>query len=243
MTKQGKFIVVEGTDGSGKKTQLDLLRRNLRKAGQGYEVLDFPRYYSNFWGALIGRFLSGEFGDLDEVSPYLVAPYYALDQAGSRKDIIRWKKEGKFILSNRYISSSLAHQTAKLPEEEQESFVKWLLEAGYKWLQMVKEDLVIFLYIPAEISFRLARDAKARNRKKYIENGREIAEENFDHQSKAAEMYLHLTERFEHWKLVNCVDSKNRLRSKRDIQAEILRLLRDEELYDGQLVFDPFNAI
>lgn len=234
---KGRFIVIEGTDGSGKKTQLDLLRRNFRKVGQRYETLDFPRYYSNFWGALVGRFLNGEFGELDEVSPYLIAPFYAMDQASPREDIERWKKEGKFVLSNRYLSSSLAHQTAKLDEDERENFIEWLLEAGYKWLGMVREDLVIVLYFPPEISFRLANEKNARKRKKYITGSKEIAEESLEHQRRAADMYLELSKRFNHWKLINCADSKNNFRRKNDIQEEILELLSELKLYNGQLAF------
>lgn len=240
MIQKGKFIVIEGTDGSGKKTQLDLLRKNLKRGGQRYEVLDFPQYYSSFWGAMVGRYLNGEFGGLDDVSPYLAAPLYALDQASRRKDIIKWKGEGKFVLSNRYLSSSMGHQTAKLPDDEQEDFLRWLLEAGYKHLKMVREDLVIVLYVPVEYSFKLANSKKSKERKKYITNGKEIAESNFEHQSRAVDTFVSLCKRFDHWKLVECVDEKNRLRSKKAIQAEILKILHNLDYYDGQLAMNFF---
>jgi dTMP kinase len=236
--KKGKFIVIEGTDGSGKKTQLDLLRENLKKCGQAFEVLDFPQYYSNFWGAMVGRFLNGEFGDLDDVSPYLVSPFYMLDQASRGDDIKNWKKEGKYILSNRYITSSMGHQTAKFPKEEQEEYLRWLLEAGYKWLKVAREDLVIVLYVPPEISAKLVNGKDAKGRKKYLKNKKDIAEKNLEHQEKAAEVYVNLCKRFKHWKLINCVDKKGKLKGKNEIQKKILKLLEELELYKGQYSFE-----
>lgn len=235
MTSQGKFIVIEGTDGSGKKTQIDLLRGNLKKFGKEVKVLDFPEYYKNFWGATVGRYLSGEFGELSDISPYLISPHYLLDQASAREDILKWKNEGRYILANRYITSSMGHQTAKLPRNEQEAFLTWLMEAGYKQLGLIKEDLVIVLYMPVEISAKLVKTKDCRKRKKYRQNGREIAEEDLDHQKRAAAMYLKLCEKFDHWHLVKCINEKGKLKSKEEIQKEILKVLMSLDIFDEQL--------
>ena len=50
MKKRGKFIVIDGTDGSGKATQARELVKRLRKKGRKVQTIDFPRYYKNFYG-------------------------------------------------------------------------------------------------------------------------------------------------------------------------------------------------
>ena len=42
--KQGKLIVIDGTDGAGKETQAKLLVDRLSKDGHLVELIDFPRY-------------------------------------------------------------------------------------------------------------------------------------------------------------------------------------------------------
>jgi dTMP kinase len=109
---KGRFIIIEGTDGAGKTTQLGLLKTWLENKGYKTKTLDFPQY-QEFWGSLVGRFLAGEFGTLDEVDPYLASPLYMLDQSTQSKNIRKWLKQGYFVLSNRYVTSSMGHQTAK----------------------------------------------------------------------------------------------------------------------------------
>ena len=62
MSKKGKLIVIDGTDGSGKATQVKLLRARLVKEGYTVKLLDFPEYYKNFFGINVEkRVLSSSF--------------------------------------------------------------------------------------------------------------------------------------------------------------------------------------
>ena len=54
---QGRLIVFEGTDGSGKATQTALLCRELDRRGVPYRRLEFPRYREES-SALIRLYLS-----------------------------------------------------------------------------------------------------------------------------------------------------------------------------------------
>lgn len=218
----GKFVVIEGTDGSGKTTQLNCLVDHYSRQLIPTHVLDFPQY-DKFWGRIVGKFLNGDFGELDEISPYLIQPYYMLDQA-SQKDIIRQKlAEGSMVLSNRYLTSSMAHQTAKLPEKKRTEFLQWLMEAGYTQLEMPKPDLVIVLYLPPEISMQLSKQAH-NNRKKYAQT-REIAEDHVEHQQKSAQMYKNLCAQFPEWQLIECTTKAGELLSIEAIHAKVLKIL------------------
>src|SRR6202021_2375686 len=144
MVNRGKLIAIEGIDGSGKGTQLDLLSGELDARGLATFRISFPRYGS-FYGKLVGRFLNGEFGALGGVVPHLSALLYAGDRLEAKPEIEAALSAGKIVLADRYVGSNLAHQSARVPPEQREEFFAGLkkLEIGLYGLPV--EDLVIFL--------------------------------------------------------------------------------------------------
>src|SRR4051812_18225473 len=113
-TDRGNLIVIEGTDGAGKATQSALLLKVLKKQ-RSVSFFDFPRYKQSNFGRLIRRSLSGEFGNFLELSPYLSSLPYMLDRARAKYLLLESLKEGD-VICDRYTTSNLAHQTAKLPK-------------------------------------------------------------------------------------------------------------------------------
>ena len=85
----GKFIVIDGTDGSGKTTQLNILKEKLETEGYLVEVADFPQYNTKSAG-LIEEYLSGKYGQADEVDPYKASIFYAVDRFDASSKIKNW---------------------------------------------------------------------------------------------------------------------------------------------------------
>lgn len=221
---EGTLLVIDGTDGSGKTTQLSMLVDRLESENTSTQTLDFPQY-DRFWGKMAGRFLSGEFGQMNHVHPYLVQPFYMLDQASKKEEINAWLKNGDVVLSNRYITSSMIHQTARLPEDEQEEFIEWLHEAGYGELGVVLEDHVIILYVDPNVSKELLNDTKTGERKTYTVKPKDIAEEDLDHQKRSAAMAKKFCGMFDHWHLIDCNTVDGGIRTREDIHEEVYRLV------------------
>lgn len=228
VAKKGKFIVFEGTDGSGKATQLKLLVKYFKNGGKKVEETDFPQYYTSFFGKLVGRFLKGEFGGIGEVSPYLACLPYAGDRFEVSKKIKKWLSEGKIVVSNRYIGSNMAHQTIKLPKSQQPKFLRFLEEMEYEIFGIPREDIVIFLYVPPEIGQRLVDEKGKRG---YVGGQkRDIHEADISHLKKASKMYLRLVKRYSYWTKVDCCDRQGNLMKPEQIHQKVLKVLRERKI-------------
>ncbi|OGH12583.1 MAG: hypothetical protein A2857_04460 [Candidatus Levybacteria bacterium RIFCSPHIGHO2_01_FULL_36_15] len=227
--RKGKFIVIEGGDGSGKATQLALLKDYLEKAKIPVQTIDFPRYYDSFYGKVVARFLKGEFGSIKEVNPYLVSIVYALDRADAKADMNKWLEDGNIILANRYVPSNLAHQSSKLPPKERDRFLQWDMELEYEVNKLPKEDIVIYLHVPHEISSKLVKNANRKGRQYLGSKGKDIHEKDKDHLKKTEKIYQYLSKKFPHWVVVGCVKN-GLLRSREDIHKDILNVLKSKKI-------------
>src|SRR5580704_14824805 len=131
MSSRGKFIAIEGIDGSGKRTQLDLLARELRSRGVDCAQFSFPRYESSF-GRLVAQYLNGDFGPLTAVDAHLSALLYAGDRFEAKPDLKAALSTGNIVLSDRYVASNMAHQTARMAPELRTTFIAWLKHLEYE---------------------------------------------------------------------------------------------------------------
>jgi len=197
----GKFIVIDGTDGSGKTTQFNLLKKKLEQEGYAVGVADFPQYNHKSAG-LVEEYLSGKYGQADEVSPYQASIFYAVDRFDASFKIRQWLKEGKIVLANRYTSANLGHQGCKIDNSlERRIFFSWLFDLEYKIFQIPKPDLSIILHVEANIAQRLA---KQRAREDWVGKTTDIHEDNLEHLKKAEQVYLELASIFPDFKLIRC---------------------------------------
>ena len=152
----GKLIVIEGLDGCGKSTQLELLGKRLVSAGVNCKTVSFPDYDSES-SALVKMYLSGEFGsDPESVNAYAAGLFYAVDRYASfRRAWGEFYNGGGVILSGRYTTSNIVHQCSKLPQKEWDKYIEWLGDTEYNKMGIPKPDAVVFLDMPAEVTDKM----------------------------------------------------------------------------------------
>ena len=210
----GKLIVIEGIDGSGKTTQANLLSEYLSAKGILNEVINFPRYEDNLYGKLIKRYLSGEFGSIADVNPYLMALAYAGDRALAKPLIENWLQSGKLIIANRYISANKAHLAANLPEDKREEFMSWIEKLEYGTNKLLKEDLTILLNVDPKKG------------QKNVAGGQvDIHEDDIKHLEEAAKIYLELANAEPNWKVVECMEG-GQMKDKEAIHKLVVEILK-----------------
>jgi len=218
MSTRGKLVVFEGIDGSGKRTQLELLARQLKARHVPVFRISFPNYESTF-GRIVARYLNGEFGSLDGVDPHLAAALYAGDRFEAKAKIVEELDSGHTVLGDRYVPSNLAHQGARVPAKNRNDFLRWLRHVEYEIYGLPAEDLVIYLRVPAMRAHELIAGKPARG---YTGLRRDLHEADIGHLEAAATVYDQLS-KGPRWRVVECLDAAaNGLRSPEDISGEIL---------------------
>ncbi|MFA7208897.1 MAG: dTMP kinase [Parcubacteria group bacterium] len=206
MGKKGKFIVIDGTDGSGKATQTELLASRLKKNKFKVKVIDFPRYYDNFFGKLIGECLAGEYGDFLAVNPRIASVLYAADRFESSKSIRKWLADGNIVIADRYVSSNQIHQGGKIKnEKDRKEFLKWLEKMEFEIFAIPKPDAIIYLDVPVEITQKLLAGEKGSYKKRYLRGRKDVAENNLQHLQDSKESAIKMIKKNNNWVRVNCV--------------------------------------
>ena len=113
-SKRGRLIVIDGTDGSGKATQVALLAKRLKKEGYTVKLVDFPEYYKNFFGGFIAHCLQEQYYNWTSIHPKIASIAYAADRWESKDQIEAWLAKGYVVLANRYVSANQIHQGGKI---------------------------------------------------------------------------------------------------------------------------------
>ena len=212
----GKLIVIEGLDGSGKSTQLELLLQNLINSGIECKSVSFPDYDSNS-SALVKMYLGGEFGKKpDDVNAYAASLFYAVDRFASYKTTWgEYYNNGGVIVSGRYTTSNAVHQTSKMDEDKWDGFLDWLYDLEYNKVGIPKPDKVIFLDMPVEVSQKLLS-----GRYKGDEDKKDIHESDTAYLDKCRKAAMY-TANFSNWTIVPCAKD-GQPRTIEDIAKDVL---------------------
>jgi dTMP kinase len=218
MKPRGILIAVEGIDGSGKRTQVELLEKALTKRGHSVYSTGFPQYDSWF-GKMVGQFLDGRLGPLESVDPHFTALLYAGDRFEAKPRIEAEISRGSIVLADRYVGSNLAHQTARAPAGKRAEFLSWIEHLEYTIYGLPRERLVLYLRVPPVEAQSLVARKSARS---YTAAKKDILESSLRHLEDAAEIYDLLSRRVS-WATMQCFDaSRHVMRPPEEIAAEVL---------------------
>ena len=215
--KIGKFIVIDGADGSGKKTQTDLLVKHLISCGYDVKVADFPRYGERS-ATMVEDYLNGKFGNAKSVSSRVSSIFFAIDRYAASFEIKNWLAEGKIVISNRYVSANMGHQTGKIKGKvERDKFLNWLDELEFGIFNIPRPDKNIFLYVDPAIGQKLVDKKGHRD---YVGGTkRDIHEADINHLKDAVKAYLYVAKKY-NWDTIKCFN-KLGMRSIDDIATDI----------------------
>ena len=215
---RGSLIAIEGIDGSGKRTQVELLEKALAARGHSVFRIAFPQYDSWF-GRMVAQFLNGEFGSLDTVDPHFSALLYAGDRFEAKPRMEAALAQGFVVLADRYVASNLAHQTARAPRDARQAFIAWIEHLEYTVYSLPRESRVVYLRVPAREAHALIAQKTARS---YTTARRDLQEASLRHLEDAASIYDDLAHR-SNWVRIECFDaSRAAMRPPQDIARDVL---------------------
>ena len=227
MSLNGKIIVIEGTDGSGKQTQAAKLKERLKQ--EGYEVYSTscPRYDSDS-SAAVRMYLNGNIKEhAEDVSAKAASAFYAVDRYITyKKEIEQIHQAGdKVIVFDRWVESNIIHQGAKLiagindeaeRQEKLKEFANWLYGLEHLDFEVPRPDVTIYLNVPVDYTIKL-RQARANK----ITGGekQDIHEADTSHLINASEAGM-LAARMFNWRVIECVKDE-KMRDVDDIAKEV----------------------
>ena len=213
---QGKLIVIEGLDGSGKATQAKLLCEALEARGHKVKKVSFPDYESSS-SALIKMYLAGEFGtDPASVNAYAASTFYAVDRYASfKKGWESFYHEGGIVVADRYTTSNAVHQCSKLPRDQWDGYLQWLFDFEYRLVGIPTPDRVIYLQVDPAVSQKLMT-----GRYQGDESKKDIHEKNLAYLDRSRQAAEYCAEKLG-WQTVSCV-SHGAMRTIEDIHEEVL---------------------
>ena len=216
----GKLIVIEGLDGSGKSTQTALIKEKIEQLGKAIKQIKLPDYESDS-SALVRMYLAGEFGsNPSDVNTYATSLFYTVDRYANYTKV--WKDDylnGTVILADRYTTSNAVHQMVKLPKDKWDEYLEWLEDIEYNKVAIPKPDAVIFLDMPVDVSQRLMTERYSGDEKK-----KDVHEANVAYLNACHESALYAADKLS-WFVVKCSDGKNP-RSIEEINNDIFKEIK-----------------
>ena len=218
---KGKFIVIEGADGSGKKTQAKILCEKLNEAGINCIVQSFPNYDSPACTP-VKMYLNGEFGDIGCLDAYQANSLYAVDRLCTMMGLKDHIENGGSIVFDRYVESTMLHQAALIEnQEERDKFLDYVNDFEFGKLKLPKPDLVIFLDVPVEVSKKLA-DSRGEYKSG---NKKDILEQDISHLTKAYNSGKYVANKYG-WTQISCLNESGNLKSIEEISNDIFEVVK-----------------
>ncbi len=226
-----KLIVIEGLDGAGKSTQIGMLREWFSEKSLQCRFIHFPRTEAPWFGELIARFLRGEYGDIDQVDPYLVAMLYAGDRKDAASIIEAWLEEKYYVILDRYTYSNIAYQCAKLNSREEAAKLReWILKLEFEHFAIPEPDINIFLDVPFRFTAEKLRDQRQGDDRNYLRGSRDIHESSLDFQKRVRDVYTEVASEDESLQVIKCYNDSGDMLKPAEIFSLILRRLKERKI-------------
>jgi len=185
------------------------------------KVVDFPEYYSNFFGKFIGHCLSEQYYNFVKVHPKIASVLYAADRFESKDKIKKWLDAGNIVIANRYASANQIHQGGKITNtKKRESFLKWLAEMEYEVFKIPKPDAVFFLSVPIPIVMKLIEERNRKENRGYLGKKKDVHEKDKNHMENSRKSALWLSKTQKGWIKIECTRA-GKLEPREDIHEEI----------------------
>jgi dTMP kinase len=224
-TRRGRLINLEGTDASGKSTQIELICDYLDGIGKTYKKVHFPMYGSNKFAEVISMFLRGDLGKNDEVDPLFVANIYAMDRYKYKPQLYKDLDEYDYVILDRYVFSNMGFQGAKyMTEEKRQSIVKWINDFEFDFLKLPYPDLIIYFDLPIDVIADRINKRNTEEDREYLDGKKDIHESDLTFQSRVRRIYLGL-DTFENYKIINCIGDEGQVLTPMESFSEYLELI------------------
>lgn len=222
-----KFIAIEGLDGAGKSTQIKLLIEYFKDQKKETKFVHFPRTHQGVFGELIAKFLRGEFGNVKDVHPQLVALLFAEDRKEFADTINSWMNEGYVVLVDRYVLSNIAFQCAKTASEtDKNELQRWINMFEYEYNKIPKPDLTVYLDVPFSFTSNSLSEKRNGDERNYLNGKDDIHEKDFDLQIEVKKEYEKLIEIDKTITRILCYDENEKMKPKELIHQMIISSLK-----------------
>lgn len=157
--KKGKFIVLEGVDGSGKSTQSALLRQALIDAGEVVHATFEPT------NGPIGSVLRNILTHRIKADEKTIAALFLADRLdhiqNEQNGLLKMLHQGMTVVCDRYYFSSYAYHSTHIDMD-------WVIQSNSLCAELLRPDLNIYIDIKPETS--MERIAKGRTSTDLFEN-------------------------------------------------------------------------
>ena len=188
--KKGSFIVFEGIDGSGKTTQINLLKQKIEATG--VRCLETREPSDGPVGVMIRQCLTGRI-KIDEAALAALFAADRLDHINNSVNGIKDKlTEGISVISDRFVLSNYAYQSVKAPLE-------WVMQLNSQALDILRPDCHIFIDVNPDIT--LSRMADGRFQTELFENKTRLTQ--------VRQRYLELIEKLKDTENIIVIDGNN----------------------------------
>ena len=223
MKHMGKYLVIEGTDCSGKETQSKLLMERFEKEGISMWYRSFPNYESPtgkiIWWPYLGKTSIGEWFFPEwatKVNPQVASLYFAADRLYNLPEIEKRRKSQNLIL-DRYVYSNMAHQWGKIVDEKQrKQLYQWIEELEFNFLWLPQAEIKIFLHMPLSWTLELQKQR----------NELDQHEKDFQYLKNAEIAYLEIAEIY-HFTIIECIDAQGKIKSIESIHEELYQKVKE----------------